>query len=115
MSHPHSSVVTRFNPQRHAIYTMLLNTAGREWTIATLTASLRGSVAPHSVRTTLYALHTHGLLTRVPGRQAITCRLTDEGATAIAGIIDLWRRCQGPATIGVPRPRRTAPPSTSAS
>ena len=60
MAYPYSSEVARFNPQRRAIYTMLLNTAGREWTVATLTASLRGSVPADAVRSSLDTLLAHG-------------------------------------------------------
>jgi len=109
MAHSHSSVVARFNPQRRAVYTMLLNTAGREWTVATLTASLRGSAPPDFVRTTLDALLAHELVTQVPGHQAITVRLTDEGATALAVILDQWRHSQAPELTPPPRARGTAP------
>jgi len=108
MAHSHSSVLTRFNPQRRAIFTMLLNTGGREWTVATLTESLRRSVPPDFVQTTLDALLAHELMTQAPGHQTTTVRLTDEGATALAVILDQWRRGQDPSTTSVTA-RGTAP------
>ena len=96
MAYPYSSEVARFNPQRRAIYTMLLNTAGREWTVATLTASLRGSVPADAVRSSLDTLLAHGLMIQVPGHQEITAQLTDEGATALSLITEQWRRSQAP-------------------
>jgi hypothetical protein len=87
---------------------MLLNTAGREWTVATLTTSLRGSVPPDFVRITLDALLTHEFTRRIAGQHGTTVRLTDEGATALAYILDHWRRGQEQAVNPI-RARGTAP------
>ena len=90
MTYRPSAMLSRYNPQRRAIYVHLLNDAGREWTVATLAASLRSSATGESVRATLYALIAHGQMVQVPGHHAITARLTADGADALKRLVDAW-------------------------
>jgi hypothetical protein len=90
MAHRPSPMLSRYNPQRHAIYTHLLEDIRREWTVATLTASLRTSATREAVRATLYVLVADGLMIEVPGHHAITVRLTADGAAALKRLVDGW-------------------------
>ena len=90
MAYRPSSMLSRYSPQRRAIYSHLLKDRSREWTVATLTASLRRSASSESVRTTLYVLIADGLMIQVPGHHDITARLTTDGADALKRLVDVW-------------------------
>jgi hypothetical protein len=83
-------MLSRYNPQRHAIYMQLLKHRSREWTVATLTASLGRSATTESVRATLYVLITYGVMIQVPGHHAITARLTANGENALRSLVERW-------------------------
>ena len=83
-------MLSRYNPQRRAIYAHLLKDISREWTVATLTASLTRSATGESVRATLYVLIADGLMIEIPGHHAITARLTPDGADALKRLVHAW-------------------------
>ena len=85
-----SPMLSRYSPQRRVIYTHLLNDRSREWTVATLAASVRRSATRESVRATFYALIAFGMMIQIPGNHAITARLTVDGADALKSLVDWW-------------------------
>ena len=85
------AAIDRHTPIKERIYRVLLGYPGEEWTVRTLTTAAGSGIGSSSVRDTIYMLIAAGVVTVVPGNQAITVRLNATGLIRLRSIEKTWQ------------------------
>jgi hypothetical protein len=99
--------IGRHTPIRERIYRVLLSSPEQEWTVRALSEATGDDISVSVARDTIYTLIAAAAMTLVPGRPAITVRLTTTGLTQLQSIANAWQAVADPesrfADAGAPR------------